>query len=65
LANAKTGVHDFVFESGRDHAWLGGFRAFLIAHRHLDFGAQGLAVEFDGLFAIAVKKEIRLDDSII
>ena len=63
LPNAKTGMHDFIFVTRRDHAGFWRFGAFLVTHHHLDFGTESFAVKFDGLFAVAVKEEIRLNNS--
>src|SRR5262245_54250338 len=52
-------MHDLVVAAGRNHAGRRRLRAFLIAHHHLDLGAECLLVELDRLLAAAVKKQIR------
>jgi hypothetical protein len=58
-------MHDFILKTGGDHAGRGRFGAVLETHHHLDFGTEGFAIEFDGLFATAVEEEIGLDEAII
>ena len=65
ISDAKTAVHDFV---GIDLSatasllpFLRGLRGVFKAHEHLDFRAEGLAVELKGLFATAVEKEVGLN----
>src|SRR5215475_141242 len=52
-------MHDLVVAAGRNHAGGRRLRAFLIAHHHLDLGAQRLLVELDRLLAAAVEEQIR------
>src|SRR5215831_7419912 len=52
-------MHDLVVAAGRDHAGRRRLRAFLIAHHHLDLGAERLLVEIDRLLAAAVEEQIR------
>src|SRR5262245_59722789 len=52
-------MHDLVVAARRDHAGGRRLRAFLIAHHHLDLGAERLLVELDRLFAAAVEEQIR------
>src|SRR5215471_12160260 len=52
-------MHDLVVAAGRDHPGRRRLRAFLIAHHHLDLGAERLLVELDRLLAAAVEKQIR------
>src|SRR5262245_42753426 len=52
-------MHDLVVAAGRNHAGRRRFRAFLIAHHHLDLGAERLLVELDRLLAAAVEEQIR------
>src|SRR5262249_25983526 len=58
-ADAQARMHDLVVAAGRNHAGRRRFRAFLIAHHHLDLGAQRLLVELDRLLAAAVEEQIR------
>src|SRR5262245_62770831 len=60
VADAKADVHDFVFIAGLCHPGLR-FRAVLISHEHVDFGAERLLVELDCLLATSIKEQIRLD----
>jgi hypothetical protein len=41
------------------------FRTLLEAHHHLDFGAKGFAITFDGFFAVPVEEEVRLNGSVV
>jgi len=41
------------------------FRTLLEAHHHLDFGAEGFAVKFDGFFAVPIEEEVRLNGSVV
>src|SRR5262252_7167461 len=52
-------MHDLVVAAGRNHAGRRRLRAFLIAHHHLDLGAERLLVELDRLLAAAVEEQIR------
>src|SRR5262249_8754218 len=52
-------MHDLVVAARRDHAGGRRLRAFLIAHHHLDLGAERLLVELDRLLAAAVEEQIR------
>src|SRR5262249_14941075 len=52
-------MHDLVVAAGRNHAGRRRLRAFLIAHQHLDLGAERLLVELDRLLAAAVEEQIR------
>src|SRR5215472_17580499 len=58
-ADAQARMHDLVVAAGRNHAGRRRLRAFLIAHHHLDLGAQRLLVELDRLLAAAVEEQIR------
>ena len=58
-------MHDFVVETGGNRAGRLRFRTLLEAHHHLDFGAKGFAVTFDGFFAVSVEEEVRLNGSVI
>ena len=40
-------------------------RALFVAHQHVHFRAERLFVELDGLFALALEKQVRLDDSLV
>jgi hypothetical protein len=55
----------FVVETGGDRAGRLWFRTLLEAHHHLDFGAYGFAVTFDGFFAVPVEEEVRLNGSVV
>src|SRR6516162_3135179 len=57
--DAQARMHDLVVAAGRNHAGRRRLRAFLIAHHHLDLGAQRLLVELDCLLAAAVEEQIR------
>ncbi len=62
LAHAEAGVHDLVAPVRRHHARRRRFRAVLEAHDHLDFRAEGFAIELNGLLTIAAEEEVRFNE---
>jgi len=42
-----------------------GFRAFVVTHYHLDFGAECVAIESNCLLAAAIEEQIWFDGSVV
>src|SRR5262245_25872773 len=51
-------MHDLVVATGRNHAGRRRLRAFLLAHHHLDLGAERLLVELHRVLAPAVEEQV-------
>src|ERR1700732_4383933 len=55
-------MHDFIISPLHAH---GGIRAVFEAHERRYLGAKRIAVELDGLFAAALERQVRLNNTII